>query len=73
MHAYCDALLLRVAALAEKLPGQLGTRLKQAVGQLQQHTDIIDMGEKSVDSNRWLFDDLAPFYSVICGILGDKA
>lgn len=72
-HAYCDALLLRMAALAEKLPGQLGTRLKQAAGQLQQHTDIIDIGEKSVDSNRWLFDDLAPFYPVICGILGDNA
>ena len=72
-HAYCDALLLRAAKLAQKLPESLGARLTQAVLHLQQHTDIIDIGERSVDSNRWLFDDLAPFYSVICAILGDKA
>ena len=40
---------------------------------IEEGADIIDIGERSVDSNRWLFDDLAPFYSVICGILGDKA
>ena len=72
-HAYCDALLLRMEQVAERLPGSLGARLVQAAARLQKHTDVIDMGERSVDSNRWLFDDLAPFYSVICGILGDKA
>lgn len=72
-HAYCDALLLRAAKLAQKLPESLGARLAKTALHLQQHTDIIDIGERSVDSNRWLFDDLAPFYSVICAILGDKA
>ncbi len=72
-HAYCDALLLRAARLARELPGTLGGRLAQAAARLRQHTDIIDMGETDVDSNRWLFDDLAPFYSLICAVLGDKA
>lgn len=72
-HAYCDALLLRAAKLAQKLPEALGARLGKTAERLQQHTDIIDIGERSVDTNRWLFDDLAPFYSVICAILGDKA
>lgn len=72
-HAYCDALLQRAARFARELPGSLGARLAQAAARLQRHTDIIDMGEKDLDSNRWLFDDLAPFYSLICAVLGDKA
>lgn len=72
-HAYCDDLLLRMAKLLSALPGELGQKLSERMTRVHRRTEIIDMGEREADSNRWLFDDLTPFYGVICKILGDKA
>lgn len=73
VHAYCDALLLHVGQLAAALPGALGAHLQQAAERLQAHTDVIDMGERALDANRWLFDQLEPFYPALCAVLGDRA
>lgn len=72
-HAYCDEVLRKMARLLQALPEALGRRLSQSVTRFQRHTEIIDMGERAADSNRWLFDSLTPFYGVICKVLRDKA
>ena len=39
----------------------------------QDATAVIDMGERSVDTNRWVFDLLSHGYSVLCLLLGRSA
>ena len=40
---------------------------------LKNATAVIDMGERSVDANRWVFDLLAPGYGILCFLLGSRA
>lgn len=57
-HVYPD----KVAHVVEDIPG-----LGYLADKIISHTDIIDCGESSVDSNRWIWDLLAPFHSMIAG------
>ena len=36
-------------------------------------TAVIDMGERSVDTNRWVFDLLSHGYGALCLLLGRSA
>lgn len=73
IHAYLDALFLHQKELSQHLPGGLGRKLLSLAGRLQAHTTVIDVGERSVDTNRHIFDALSPYYGVLCAILGKKA
>ena len=70
IHAYLDGVFARWVAFGKKHPG--GNFLKTAE-RLKNATAVIDMGERSVDTNRWIFDLLSPGYGVLCALLGSRA
>lgn len=41
--------------------------------EIKAHTGIIDCGEKSVDSNRVVWDNLEPLHGIIYGVMGKHA
>lgn len=57
-HVYPD----KVAHVVEDIPG-LGYLADKVINS----TNQIDCGESSVDGNRWVWDLLAPFHSLIAG------
>ena len=72
IHAYLDVVFRRIDLIAEKL-GKPGRQLKKTLRFLEDATEVIDCGEREVDSNRFVFDDLVPFRRILYLILGDKA
>lgn len=64
-HVFVD----EVADKAGQFSQQLGAGLMQSFFEkLTAHTEIIDCGEKSVDSNRLVWDALTPFKGVIFAV-----
>ena len=57
-HVYPD----KIAHAVENIPG-LGHLAVKVIA----HTDPIDCGESSIDSNRWIWDTIAPFHKMIFG------
>ena len=53
--------------------GHQDRRLYKTAKRLKNATAVIDMGERSVDANRWVFDLLAPGYGILCFLLGSRA
>ena len=51
----------------------LDRRLYKTAKRLKKATAVIDMGERSVDANRWVFDLLAHGYGILCFLLGSRA
>lgn len=73
VHAYLDKLCLYVAN-TEVVPIEgLDLALKAAFQEIQNRTEVIDCGEREVDTNRFIFDGLERFHGAIYKILGDKA
>ena len=72
-HTYVDSFSQAVSAAQPLLPLSLRQALKQLIHSIRSHTEIIDCGETEVDSNRWIWDKLAPYKSIIYGALGDRA
>ena len=46
---------------------------QQFLESLRVRMDVIDCGERSIDSNRFIWDDLVPFAKIIFGISGKRA
>lgn len=71
IHAYMDTISERLEdhALQREIPGTVKRLLKGICDKVQKHTDIIDCGEKEVDSNRLIFDGLVPFHETIYQLL----
>ncbi len=58
-HVHPDKLASAAANVADKIPF-IGDNIANAIrNAILSHTDVIDIGESSVDSNRWLWDALA--------------
>ena len=72
IHAYLDGVFDRWVRAGEARGRQDG-RLYKTAKRLKHATAVIDMGERSVDTNRWVFDLLAPGYGILCFLLGSKA
>ena len=72
IHAYLDGIFDRWVHAGQKHGRQNGALYKLAK-RLKNATAVIDMGERSVDTNRWVFDLLAPCYGILCLLLGSKA
>ena len=72
IHAYLDGLFDRWGR-AGNAHGRQNGRLYKMAKRLKNATAVIDMGERSVDTNRWVFDLLAPGYSMLCVLLGSRA
>lgn len=72
IHAYLDGLFDRWGR-AGNAHGRQNGRLYKMAKRLKNATAVIDMGERSVDTNRWVFDLLAPGYRILCVLLGSRA
>ena len=72
IHAYLDGLFDRWGR-AGNAHGRQNGRLYKMAKRLKNATAVIDMGERSVDTNRWVFDLLAPGYRMLCVLLGSRA
>ena len=72
IHAYLDGFFDRWGR-AGNAHGRQNGRLYKMAKRLKNATAVIDMGERSVDTNRWVFDLLAPGYRMLCVLLGSRA
>mgnify|MGYP004670617287 FL=1 len=72
IHAYLDGIFDRWVRSGETHGRQDG-KLYKTAKRLKNATAVIDMGERSVDTNRWVFDLLAPGYGILCFLLGSRA
>ena len=72
IHAYLDGIFERWVRAGEAHGHQDGKFYKTAK-RLKNATAVIDMGERSVDTNRWVFDLLSHGYGLICPLLGSRA
>ena len=72
IHTYLDGLFDRWGR-AGNAHGRQNGRLYKMAKRLKNATAVIDMGERSVDTNRWVFDLLAPGYRMLCVLLGSRA
>ena len=72
IHAYLDGLFDRWGR-AGNAHGRQNGRLYKMAKRLKNATAVIDMGERSVDTNRCVFDLLAPGYRILCVLLGSRA
>ena len=72
IHAYLDGLFDRWGR-AGNAHGRQNGRLYKMAKRLKNATAVIDMGERSVDTNRWVFDLLAPGYRMLCVLLCSRA
>lgn len=73
IHAYMDKLCILIKNTDQIPFAGLEHVLKQLCQAIASRTEIIDCGEREVDGNRFLFDALVPFHSIIYKILGDWA
>ena len=72
-HAYADLFLQAMKSLKDVLPSGVCGELDKVREKLLAHTEIIDCGEKDVDSNRFIWDGLEPFHLLIYGFLNNLA
>lgn len=72
-HAYFEKTAAAILRFLGDSENGLALSVKEQVLKLKHHADVIDCGEKSEDSNRWVWDFLAPSRGIIYGILRDKA
>lgn len=70
-HVYCDKFSSMLKMLP--VPKDMKMELSKIASNIKSHTDIIDCGEKSVDSNRWIWDKLEPWASMIFTLCGKHA
>ena len=72
IHAYLDGVFAAWVRAGETRGRQDG-KFYRTARRLKNATAVIDMGERSVDTNRWVFDLLAPGYGILCVLLGSRA
>ena len=71
IHAYMDTISEKLEENAEQseIPVTVKRLLEKLCGKVQRHTDVIDCGEKEVDSNRRVFDGPSMFHESIYRLL----
>ena len=69
-HAYADKFGTCLSERSKDLSKEQTNYLHRLAEKLLERTSIIDCGEKSVDSNRFVWDFLEPFHSLIYFLLG---
>lgn len=69
IHAYVDKLCLYLLDKEITHIESVDQVLSQAVESIHGRTEIIDCGEREIDNNRFIFDGLEKFHSVISKML----
>lgn len=76
-HVYSDHLGSLMIGLESKIPNKEKNPLlhlgESYLKELRKHTEVIDIGERSIDSNRKIWDGLLLYKQLIFGILIDNA
>lgn len=72
IHAYLDGVFAGWVRFGEKHLRE-DSRFCKTARRLKTATAVIDMGERSVDTNRWVFDLLSHGYELLCLLLGSRA
>lgn len=73
IHAYLDTFCKMSLEMGDGIEKEILKKILKFADKIEQHTKIIDCGEKEVDSNRVIFDSLVPCRGLIYGILGKAA
>lgn len=73
VHSYIDVLSQNTAAIQKLLPEHIAGPILHFANAVHERTAVINCGERAVDSNRFVFDGLAPFHSLIFSALGKLA
>lgn len=69
-HVYADKFGSSLSELSRHLSSEQTSHLKALADKLLERTAVIDCGERSVDGNRFVWDFLEPFHSLIYLLLG---
>ncbi|WP_455713999.1 hypothetical protein [Anaerosporobacter sp.] len=72
-HVYVDKFAESIEKLSNKLTKKNENEIVQVMEKIRDRTEIIDCGEKSVDSNRFVWNMLSPFSAIIYTLLGKHA
>lgn len=72
-HAYADKFAETIEKLSNKLTKKNENEVVRVMEKIRDRTEIIDCGEKSIDSNRFVWDMLSPFSGIIYTMLGRHA
>ena len=72
IHAYLDGVFAAWVRAGETR-GRQDRKFYRTARRLKNATAVIDMGERSVDTNRWVFDLLSHGYGALCLLLGRSA
>ncbi len=73
VHAYLDVLSQNTEKIQSVLPQEASKPIIQLIEEVHEKAAVINCGEASVDHNRLMFNDLAPFHSLICTALENLA
>lgn len=73
VHAYLDVLSKGIEMMSKVVSPEVLNDLILFMKKIEEHTEIIDSGEKQVDTNRHIFDSLVPFKAGIYLVLGRLA
>lgn len=73
IHAYLDVFSDKIETISKAVSPKELEDLIAYMEKIKGHTNVIDSGEKSVDSNRFIFDALVPFKDLIYFMLGRYA
>lgn len=73
IHAYLDKFCNYVQRSEVSSIEGLDYAVKQLCQSVEKRTEVIDCGEKEVDTNRFIFDGLEKFHGLIYKMLGDLA
>lgn len=69
-HVFIDTLSKDIGIISDKISHDKLELVQNVLESIRKHTRIIDCGESSVDNNRFVWDMLEPFHSVLYGIVG---
>lgn len=69
IHVFADRLMDQLLNPHSVITSSLKNVLEPALLRVKRSTEVIDCGERAVDTNRFVFDALAPFCDVISKIL----
>ncbi len=72
-HVYTGSLMKAVLAAKAFIPAAIYSQLEPELKKLEGKTEIIDCGEKSADNNRFIWDTLEKYHTIIYKLLGDLA
>ena len=72
-HVYAHTFCLAMEKLKGTIPSSLYSEVHQILDGLRRHAEIIDCGERDGDSNRFIWDGLEPFHTIIYSLLKDLA